>query len=213
VQPPEPLPELQGQVENLGQNDLRPTETGILYLLRQARYETSDFYQTRFQSSYFSGVAIDSRQVRMLNFGDDTDMPVFQYIDPAVQDEMFRIYRDYNLGMTPEIVHNGAFKPIERMIHSLSWQSDYWSLNGGEALQANFSFVNSMDHFWRFQSYQGANDDFLNPECEGGEICLSNKTFAEELAQADHFEVERDMLLGQLVGLSETFMEEISVAA
>jgi hypothetical protein len=99
------------------------------------------------------------------------------------------------------------------MIHSLSWQSDYWSLNGGEVQQANFSFVNSIDHFWQFQSYQGANDDFLNSECDEGEVCFSNNTFAEELAQADHFEVERDILLSQLVDLSEAFMEEMKEAA
>jgi len=79
-----------------------------------------------------------------------------------------------------------------------------------------FTFMSSLDHFWHFQEYLDANHDQLTPEeCDGEKaVCLSSSnTFAEELAQADHFEVERDILLTQLIGLSEPFMEEMEEAA
>jgi len=146
---------------------------------------------------------------------EDTNMPVFQYIDPAVKDEMYRIYRDYNHGELGEIIHYGVFEPIGRAIENIRWQSDYWLWNDGEGSHANF-FVISLDHFWHFQEHLAANHDQpTSEECDGEEqVCLSSSNrFAEELAQADHFEVERDILLTQLIGLSEPFMEEMEEAA
>jgi hypothetical protein len=213
-----PLPETpQAQVESLGEGGIYfgSRETSVVEII-QTRYESSDTYQTLVGNNLLRDVAIDSRQVRVLRFGNETDMPVFQYIDPAVKDEMYRIYRDYNHGELGEIIHYGVFEPIGRAIENLRWQSDYWLWNDGEGSHANFTFVNSLDHFWHFQGHVDANHDQLTPEeCDGEkEVCFSSSnTFAEELAQADHFEVERDILLTQLIGLSEPLMEEIEEAA
>jgi len=121
----------------------------------------------------------------------------------------------FSFGFYWILIPYGVFEPIGRAIENLRWQSDYWLWNDGEGSHANF-FVSPLDHFWHFQEYLDANHDQLTPEeCDGEKaVCLSSSnTFAEELAQADHFEVERDILLTQLIGLSEPFMEEMEEAA
>ncbi len=143
VHTPVLLPETpQAQVESLSEGgiDLRLRETSVVEII-QTRYESSDTYQTLVGNNLLRDVAIDSRQVRVLRFGNETDMPVFQYIDPAVKDEMYRIYRDYNHGELGEIIHYGVFESIGREIENLRWQSDYWLWNDGEGSHANFTFL------------------------------------------------------------------------
>ncbi|MCK5525090.1 MAG: cadherin-like domain-containing protein, partial [Thiomargarita sp.] len=207
---PQPAPEpMLVPVEDLGQ--VQAKHDKLPSSIRQGYQESSEHYQTDVWNLSRDDVSIDSRLVRVLNFGSATDMPVNQYVHFSVNDWMPLIYRQYGNGEMGEPVRYGTFVPMERMIHSLMWQSDYWQLNGGEALVMDFSFVKSIDHFWRFQDYQSANDNDLDQmDCgeEGIESCFPS-TFGEELAQADPFEIERDMLLSQLADLlEEPILEE-----
>ncbi|MCK5719168.1 MAG: cadherin-like domain-containing protein, partial [Thiomargarita sp.] len=149
---------------------------------------------------------IDSRALRVFNFGDSSDYPANQFIDPAVKDEMYRIYFDYSLSQVGnfEIIHNGVFVPLDRIINRDRAQVEHWEHTGGENRYSNFNSTSPLEEFWRNEGSKNNEDLEEEIKCEDdNESCLIGGNFAEQLSQADKFELERDELLSQLADLVE----------
>jgi len=172
----------------------------------------------------YRDVAIDSRLIRVLGFGNESDMPANQYIDPAVRDEMYRVYRDYNNGQLGDIIHYNVFNPLKQRINSIHAQLEHWYANGGETGYFSFHSVTTIDQYWlNWHNQDELEQDELecDEECPaitlGEELAQADQfestiTFGEELAQADLFEIERDRLLAQLACLPGAH-KEIEAAA